>query len=78
MVEIISKPPLMTQHEIRVFSRGENVVMAVGNSELEMHYEEALKVSTFLRVRAKEAKRLAGDNSRHWSVIGIVEDLNAK
>jgi hypothetical protein len=41
-----------------------------------MHYEDALKVSQWLRVRAKEAKKRAGDVSRHWSVVGTLEDLN--
>jgi hypothetical protein len=40
-----------------------------------MHYETALKVSQLLRVHAKKAKRRAGDVSRHWSVIGMLEGL---
>ena len=46
------------------------VVFAVGNSVMKMEYETAIQLSTWLRVRGKEAKRNAGDDSRHWSVIG--------
>lgn len=72
---IIAKPPLMQPENIAVSSDGELVVIRIGNSTLKMHYEDALKFSQFIRVRAKEAKRRAGDHSRHWSVIGTIEGL---
>lgn len=74
---IHTKPPLLTPQRIAVEAQGEHVLMHVGNSTLTMHYEDALKISQWIRVRAKEAKRLAGDMSRHWSVIAVLEDLNA-
>jgi hypothetical protein len=40
-----------------------------------MPYETALQLSQWLRVRAKEAKRLNGDMSRHWSVVAVLEGL---
>jgi hypothetical protein len=46
------------------------VVLKIGNAEMSMPYEQALKLSQWLRVRAKQAKKFAGDTSRHWSVIG--------
>lgn len=54
-------------------SNPELVCIKVGNSTLTMHYEDALKISQWIRVRAKEAKRLSGDSSRHWSVLGTLD-----
>ncbi len=45
-------------------------MLKIGNTEMKMDYEAAIQLSTWLRVRGKEAKQAAGDNSRHWSVIG--------
>jgi hypothetical protein len=70
----MSTSPLMSQHRIAITDRGGDVVLAVGNSELVMPYETALQVSQWLRIHAKQAKRRAGDVSRHWSAIGIMED----
>lgn len=53
----------------------ELVTIHFGNVPVTMHYEDALKISQFIRVRAKQAKRAAGDVSRHWSVIGTLENL---
>lgn len=63
----------MSPEQVAVSSEGELVVIQIGNSTLKMHYEDALKISQFIRVRAKEAKRRAGDVSRHWSAVGIME-----
>ena len=43
--------------------------------QLTMPYETALQLSQWMRVRAKECKRIAGDMSRHWSAVGVLEDL---
>lgn len=75
---IHSKPALLTPQHLAVKAVGENVVITIGNSDLTMHYEDALRISQWIRVRAKEAKRRAGDVSRHWSNIAVVEDLLAK
>jgi hypothetical protein len=75
MTAIHNKPPLLTPQQIRVYSQGENVLVHVGNSVLTLQYEDALKISQWIRMRAKEAKRRAGDMSRHWSVIATLEDL---
>lgn len=47
------------------------VVLKIGNAEISMGYEDAIKLSQWLRIRGKEAKRFSGDVSRHWSAIGI-------
>lgn len=71
----IVKPPLMKPTEIAVESKGENVLLIVGNSTLTMHYEDALKISQWIRMRAKQSKRNAGDTSRHWSGLAMLDGL---
>lgn len=71
----IVKPPILTPQQVAVESRGELVMIHIGNSTLTMGYEDAIQLSNWIRVRAKESKHRAGDVSRHWSVIGILQDL---
>lgn len=61
---------LLKRERIEVRTEGVLVVVQIGNSELKMEYDTALQLSTWIRVRGKEAKRNAGDRSLHWSVIG--------
>jgi hypothetical protein len=56
-----------------VSTEGEMVKLSIGNAEIRMPYETAIQLSQWLRVRGKEAKRKAGDMSRHWSAIAILE-----
>jgi hypothetical protein len=67
---------LLKRERIAVASEGELVIMTLGNVEVKLPYETALLLSQWLRMRAKEAKRRAGDRSRHWSVIGTLHDAN--
>jgi len=64
---------LLQRQRIEVRTEGELVVLQIGNAELRMEHETAIQLSTWLRVRGKEAKRVAGDASRHWTVIGNLE-----
>ena len=41
---------------------------------MKMSYRTAFQLSAWLRARAKEAKRVAGDNSNIFNAIGILED----
>lgn len=66
---------LLAKQRVEVAAEGEQVALTIGNSTLRMSYEAALQLSQWLRVRGKEAKRNAGDRSRHWSAIGILEGL---
>jgi hypothetical protein len=61
---------LLSKQNVEVFVDGTIVVLKVGNSELRLGYEDAIKLSTWMRVRGKQAKARAGDHSRHWSIIG--------
>jgi len=71
---VIVRPPLVNLNEVRVFDRGEEVVLQVGNSEIAWHYTQAFQLSQHVRLCAKRAKRRAGDTGRHWSAIGVLED----
>lgn len=66
---------LLSQQRISVAAEGDMVKLTIGNAEIRMPYETAIQLSQWLRVRGKEAKRTAGDMSRHWSVIGLLEGL---
>jgi len=61
---------LLTKQNVQVYTDGITVVLKVGRSELKMGYEDAIKISTWMRVQGKAAKARAGDHSRHWSVVG--------
>lgn len=61
---------ILRKQRIEVAAEGPLVVLRIGNAEMKMEHETALQLSTWLRVRGKEAKRVAGDTSRHWTIIG--------
>jgi hypothetical protein len=66
---------LLKPQRISVATEGELVVFKVGNTEMKMPYDVAIQLSTWLRIRGKEAKRNAGDTATHWSVIGNLTDV---
>ena len=67
--------PLLSKQRIVVDTEGELVTLTIGNSTIKMPYETAIQLSQWLRVRGKQAKRQAGDMSRHWSAIAILDGL---
>lgn len=67
--------PLLSRQHISVQARGDLVRLSIGNADIDMPYETAIQLSQWLRVRGKEAKRQAGDMSRHWSAIAILDGL---
>ena len=72
MFKILSKPAVLSPHKVSVASDGEHVLLTIGNSTMRLRYEDAITLSQWLRVRGKEAKRFAGDVSRHWHAIAMV------
>lgn len=64
---------LMSQMGVKVADEGELVVLTIGNVSMKMSYEAALKISGWMRMHAKKAKRTAGDNSRQWRVLGMLD-----
>jgi len=61
---------VLRREHAAVSLNGTLVVLKLGNVVVDMDYETAIQLSTWLRVRGKQAKRLAGDDSRKWTVIG--------
>lgn len=58
----------------QVGARFDGVLVAVklGTTEAKLPSLAALKISQWIRLRAKESKRRAGDVSRHWSQVRAV------
>jgi hypothetical protein len=77
MVSIVNKN-LLRKQRIAVASEGDLVVMTLGNVEVKLPYETAFLLSQWLRVRAKEGKRRAGDTGRHWSLLGTLHDASMR
>lgn len=69
--------PLLSRQRISVAAEGDMVALTIGNATINMPYETAIQLSQWLRVRGKEAKRQAGDMSRHWSAIAVLDGLRA-
>jgi len=69
------KPTTFTPQQMIIVSENELVAIKIGNTTLRVHYEDAFRISQMIRVRAKEAKRFAGDTSRHWSLIANLDGL---
>lgn len=66
---------MLTNQQVSVHNEGELVVLRLGNVEIKMEYDTAIKLSTWLRVKGKKAKTLAGDTSRHWTIIGQLQEV---
>jgi len=75
MVAIVAKG-LLKRERIAVESEGDLVKIKLGNVEVKMSYTDALMLSQWIRMRAKEAKRRAGDPSHWFSVIGTLHDAS--
>lgn len=60
---------------VAVTHEGELVSLRIGDSTIRMGYETAIQLSQWLRVHGKAAKRTAGDMSRHWSAIAVLDSL---
>jgi len=75
MVAIVNNN-LLKQQRLAVESEYDNVVIRLGNIEVKISYETALLLSQWIRIRAKEAKRFAGDTSHHWSLVGTLHDAS--
>jgi hypothetical protein len=72
MFQILNRPSVVKPTQFSVVTEGERVVINIGNSRITMNYEDALTFSQWVRVRAKEAKRKAGDQSRRWHGLAIL------
>lgn len=64
---------LLKRQNVSVDHEGQLVVFKVGNATMKIPYDVAFQISTWMRYHAKIAKRIAGDTSRHWTIIGRLE-----
>jgi hypothetical protein len=65
---------LLKLHQVSVRRDGQTVCVKIGADEATLPYAAALTIAQWLRMRAKESKRRAGDLERHWSVLGALHD----
>ena len=73
-------PSLVEKLRMEIGHVGTQVYFQIGNHKLEMEYPDAIKVSQLLRTHAKQAKKFAGDASKHWLTEAVLTDaeLNYK
>ena len=64
--------------KIHVEPEHDMVKLTIGNWGLDLPYDVALKLSQWMRVAGKKAKRNAGDTSRSWSIVGQLTDAQAE
>ena len=53
--------------KVRVFHERDTVVLEIDGTKLTMEYPYAIAIAEQLRMHGKQAKKFAGDFSRHWS-----------
>lgn len=75
MSNIIIRAPVFQKEAVKVSDEGESVVLTIGNSELRFPYEDALTIAALVRLHAKRAKARAGDYSRNWRTLGILDGI---
>jgi hypothetical protein len=72
---IIIRPAMTQAQKVVFFDEGETCGYKInGEVVLRLHYADMFRFSQMLRMHAKRAKSNAGDTSRHWGVMGILED----
>lgn len=65
---------IIRKHEISVLRDADMVAVVFGGDEMKMPYKAATVIAQWLRLRAKESKRRAGDVARPWSAIGLAHE----
>ena len=59
---------MLVSHEL------DTVWFEIGGHRLTMDYPTAIKLSSMLRTHAKQAKKFAGDASKHWTSETVLTD----
>jgi len=67
-------PSLLESQNMIVSHEMDTVIVEIGGRRLTMDYPTALKLSEMLRTHGKQAKKFAGDASKHWSTTGVLSD----
>ena len=65
---------LLTKQNISVDTVNDMVRLRIGNAEMNMPYETAIQLGGWLWHHGKQAKRNAGDRSKHFHVLGTLTD----
>lgn len=65
-------PTLLESQNMLVFHEMDTVVCDIGGRRLTMDYPTAIKLSQMLRTHGKQAKKFAGDHSKHWATEASV------
>ena len=60
--------------EMKVAHEMDTVIVEIGGKTLTMDYPTALKLSLMLRQHGKQAKKFAGDASKHWASTAVLTD----
>ncbi len=58
--------------KVRVFHERDTVVLEIDGTRLAMEYPYAIAIAGQLRMHGKQAKKFAGDFSKHWSTEASV------
>lgn len=66
---------LLKKEDIEVKSEGATVVLIAGTTQAAMPHEAAIRISQWIRLKAKESQMRAGDTTRHWSEIKRAHEL---
>jgi hypothetical protein len=66
---------LATKTPVMVSDIGAEVELQIGSQSMRLSYENALQLSAWLRLHAKNAKRFAGDTSRRWHAIADISNI---
>jgi hypothetical protein len=67
---------LLKLAHIAVRQDGDAVAVKFGADEMKLPHKAAVTIAQWVRMRAKESKRRAGDVSRDWREIGQTHDYN--
>lgn len=72
-VQIIGRSLLESQNMV-IEHEMDTVKLTIGGHTLTMDYPTAIKMSQLLRIHGKQAKKFAGDGSKHWLSESILTD----
>ncbi len=67
-------PSLLESQNMLVSHELDTVWVEIGGRRLTMDYPTAIKLSSMLRTHAKQAKKFAGDASKHWTSEAVLTD----
>ena len=67
-------PSLLEAAKLVVWHEYDCVKLDLGGHTLTLDYPTAIKLSALLRVHSKQARKFAGDASKHWASESVLTD----